>query len=103
VEGANNLWEHQYDSTPPTSVTQHIQLSVFPHRKTPIHATNQTATISPSYITATLSPISLQTGLFGATSMGNRSTSHGYQLCQLTNGRQGWTADQYKRGQFSKL
>jgi hypothetical protein len=35
--------------------------------------------------------------------MGNRSTIHAYQLCQLANGRPGWTAgDHHKRGQFSR-
>jgi hypothetical protein len=103
----NRLWEHPHDSKSPSSVTQNIQFSIFPPTKTLIHAPNQTTTISPRNITATLplsfSP-SLQLALFGATSMGNRSTIHAYQLCQLANGRPGWTAgDQHKRGQFSKL
>jgi len=50
-----SLWEHSHDSTSHSSVTQHTQFSVFPHSKTLIHAPNQTTTISPSYITATLS------------------------------------------------
>ena len=45
------MWEHPYDGTP--SVTQHIQFSILPHSKTLIHASNQTAIISPLYITAT--------------------------------------------------
>jgi len=45
-----------------------------------------------------LSPISLQPVLLGATDMGIHSTSLAYQLCQLSNGRPGWTAwDQYKK------
>ena len=42
VEGVENLRKHPHDSTSPSSVTQHIQVSVFPHSKIPIHAQSQT-------------------------------------------------------------
>jgi hypothetical protein len=42
VEGVENLWKHPHDSTSPSSVTQHIQFSVFPHSKTLIHAQSLT-------------------------------------------------------------
>jgi len=60
------LWEHPHDSTSPSSVTQHIQFSIFLHSKTLIHASKQTTTISPSYITASPS-LSFYLSLFPVT------------------------------------
>jgi hypothetical protein len=86
------VWEHPSDSTSPSHnmfsspssltaklwSTRQIRPQLFPH------FTSQQHSLSPS--------ISLQLALLGATGMGNRSTSHAYQICQLANGRPGWTA-----------
>jgi len=97
-------WEHPHDSISPSyntfsspssliaklRSTQQTSLQLFPH------FTSQKRSLSPT--------ISLRPALLGAKDRGNCSTIHANQLCQLANGRSGWTAgDHYKRGQFSKL
>ena len=102
------LWEHPHDSTAhllplshnmfssPSFLTAKLWSTCQIRPQLFLHFTSQQDTLSPS--------VSFQLALLNATDMGNHSTSHAYQLCQLTNGRPGWTAeDQYKRDQFSKL